>query len=42
MEFAYVTMILPSIKNQMYHYTAPYKTVICNSDGVTGDHISHR
>jgi hypothetical protein len=31
-----------SIKNHIYHHTIPHKTVICNSDGMTGNRISHR
>jgi hypothetical protein len=27
-----------SVKNHIYH-TTPGETVICDSDGVTGDHI---
>jgi hypothetical protein len=29
------------IKNYPYHNTTQCKTVICDSDGVTGDWISH-
>jgi hypothetical protein len=31
-----------SIKNRIYHYTAPCEMVIRDSDGMTGDRISHR
>jgi hypothetical protein len=31
-----------SIKNNIYHYTTPRETVICDSDGVTGSHIWHQ
>jgi hypothetical protein len=43
-EFAYVTndTLITSIKNHIYHYTTPCATVICDSDGMTGDRISHR
>jgi hypothetical protein len=27
------------IKSHVYHYTIPYEMVICDSDGVTGNHI---
>jgi hypothetical protein len=39
-KFAYVTndTANTSVKNHMYH-TTPGETVICDSDGVTGDHI---
>jgi hypothetical protein len=30
------------IKNHIYHYTTPCKMVICDSDGVTGNHILHQ
>jgi hypothetical protein len=37
-------MILPKqvLKHQMYHYAVPHETVICDSDGVTGDHVLHQ
>jgi len=43
-KFAYVTndTAKTSIKNHIYHYTTPCETVICDSDGMTGNHISHR
>jgi hypothetical protein len=31
-----------SIKNHIYHYTIPHETVICDSDGTTGNCISHQ
>jgi hypothetical protein len=31
-----------SIKNRIYQYITPWETVICDSDGVTGDHTSHQ
>jgi hypothetical protein len=31
-----------SIKNHIYHYTTPCEMVICDSDGMTGKHTSHR
>jgi hypothetical protein len=41
-KFAYVTddMAETGIKNHIYHYTTPHEMVICDSDDVTGDHIS--
>jgi hypothetical protein len=43
-KFAYVTnnTAKTSIKNHIYYYTTPCEMVICDSDGVTDDHISHR
>jgi hypothetical protein len=43
-KFAYVTndTAKTSIKNHIYHNTIPHEMVICNSDGMTGDCISHR
>jgi hypothetical protein len=29
------------IKNDIYHDTTPRETVICDSDGATGDCVSH-
>jgi hypothetical protein len=42
-KFAYVTShaATTSIKNHIYQYT-PCETVICGSDGVTGDRVSHQ
>jgi hypothetical protein len=42
-KLAYVTndTAKTSITNHRYHYTTPHATVICDSDGVTGDHILH-
>jgi hypothetical protein len=42
-KFAYVTndTAKTSIKNHLYHYTTPYEMIICDSDGVTGNCISH-
>jgi hypothetical protein len=31
-----------SIKNYIYHYTTQREVVICDSDGVPGNRISHR
>jgi hypothetical protein len=31
-----------SIENHIYHYTKPHEMVICDTDGVTGDRISHQ
>jgi hypothetical protein len=41
MKFAYVTSDTSetSIKNHIFHYTTPHETVICDIDGVTGDHM---
>jgi hypothetical protein len=43
-KFTYVTNNIAKtiIKNHTYHYTAQCETVICDSDGMKGDHISHR
>jgi hypothetical protein len=30
-----------SIKNHIYNYTTPCKIVICDSDVMTGNHMSH-
>jgi hypothetical protein len=42
-KFSYVTndTAETSIKNNIYHYTVPLETVICDSDGATGACISH-
>jgi hypothetical protein len=41
-KFAYVTNeTAKSIKNCIYYYTEPCGTVICDSNGMTGDHILH-
>jgi hypothetical protein len=29
-------------KNHVYHYSTLHEAVICDSDGVTGNHMSHR
>jgi hypothetical protein len=31
-----------SIKNHLYHYTTPCEIVICDSDGVSGNHMPHK
>jgi hypothetical protein len=31
-----------SIKSHIYHYTAPCKTIICDSDGGAGNHVSRQ
>jgi hypothetical protein len=43
-KFAYVTneTAETSIKSDIYHYTTPFEMVICDSDGVTGDHLVNR
>jgi hypothetical protein len=43
-KFAYVTndTSKTSIKNNIYHNTTPCEMVICDSDGITGDHILRR
>jgi hypothetical protein len=43
-KFAYVTndTAKTSTENHIYHYTSPCETVICDTDGVTGDHILHQ
>jgi hypothetical protein len=40
MKFTYVTNDISetSVKNHIYHCTTPHETVICGSDGTTGDH----
>jgi hypothetical protein len=42
-KFAYVTVytLKTSIKSHIYHHTTPCEMVICDSDGMTGDCISH-
>jgi hypothetical protein len=37
-------MILPKkrTKNHLYRYTTPHESVICDSDGVTGDCITQQ
>jgi hypothetical protein len=42
MKFVYVTKDTAetSVKNCIYHYTT-HEMVICDSDGMIGDHISH-
>jgi hypothetical protein len=36
-------MILPKqLLKHIYHYTTARETVICNSDGVIGDRVSHQ
>jgi hypothetical protein len=41
-KFAYVTndTAETSIKNLIYHYTMPREMIICDSDGLTGNHIA--
>jgi hypothetical protein len=43
-KFAYVTKYTAetSIKNHIYHYTTPCEMVICDSEGITGNHIPYR
>jgi hypothetical protein len=43
-KFAYVIndTAETTIEDHLHHYTMPCKTVICDSDGVTGDHISNQ
>jgi hypothetical protein len=43
MKLAYVAnnTAVTSIKNYIYNYTTPCETVIYDSDGMRGDHISH-
>jgi hypothetical protein len=44
MKFAYMTNDTAklSIKNHIYHYSTLCQTVICDTDGVTGNRILHR
>jgi hypothetical protein len=43
-KFAYVTneTAETSIKNQLYHYTTPHKTITYNTNVVKGDHTSRQ
>jgi hypothetical protein len=43
-KFSYVTndTAKTSVKKHINYYTTPRKTVICDSDGVTGQCISHQ
>jgi hypothetical protein len=42
-KFAYVRNDTAKIttKNHLYYHTTPHEMVICDSEGVTGDHMSH-
>jgi hypothetical protein len=42
-KFAHITndTAQTSIKNHIYHYTTPREMVICDSDDVIGDLVSH-